>query len=287
MGKIDDDYIIAVVTRGRVDTQFFLEGIPPLIRQLVTIVCHPGEREAHMKRWKGKVANIVEYGDKCANIGQARDWVMKYAMKRGAKYVIHIDDNVVVGAHYDGRTFALKNKLLTVRNNYSEDEQIHIYAELFGWMLDSLRSGEYGIVGISHRSGNNRKSEDIEENARLFAFWGIDVEKWSNIGIRFSDNPYKEDFHMQLAFLTSGIKTACNNCFTFDKARGANQSGGCSTYRNLENVNRGSEILAKTFPDFVSLVEKDSNNWSNLGGDNVKRLEVIIHWKKAYLSSVK
>lgn len=48
---------------------------------------------------------------------------------------------------------------------------------------------------------------------------------------------------MQLAFLTNGIKTICNNCYTFDKVKGANQAGGCSIYRNLTNVNKGSEFL--------------------------------------------
>lgn len=116
--------------------------------------------------------------------------------------------------------------------------------------------------------------------------WGISVKKYHRVGARFADNPFKEDFHMQLAFLTSGIKTICNNCYTFDKVRGANDAGGCSIYRNLTNVNRGSEILKEYYPNFVSLVEKDSNNWSNLGTDEVvKRLEVIVHWKKAFESS--
>ena len=53
-------------------------------------------------------------------------------------------------------------------------------------------------------------------------------------------------------------------------------------------MKRGSELLKQYYPDFVSLVEKDSNNWSNLGTDeSVKRLEVIVHWKKAFESSKK
>ena len=85
-----------------------------------------------------------------------------------------------------------------------------IYTQMFQWMLDSLRSG-YGVVGVSHRSGNNRKTNEVDENTRLFAVWGISVKKYRKVGAKFADNPFKEDFHMQLAFLTNGIKTICNN----------------------------------------------------------------------------
>lgn len=281
---MSEDYIIAIVTRGRTEKQICLESMPVLIRKLVTIFCHPGEKQRHQERWKGKVANIIEYGKKCQNIGQARDWVMDYCIDHNIRYVIQIDDNVLFASRVDkSGNVDFKNRLLNLRNNFSEDTQVLIYTDMFSWMLKSLRSG-YGIVGISHRSGNNRKKDGIEENARLFAVWGISTKKYVKVGARFSDNPYKEDFHMQLAFLTNGIKTVCNNCFTFDKARGANQDGGCSIYRDLDNVNRGSELLKKYYPDFVSLVEKDSNNWSNLGNcsENIKRKEVIVQWKKAY-----
>jgi hypothetical protein len=290
MGKMNYDYIIAVLTRNRVETQFFIESLPILIRRLITIVCHPGERIAHLKRWEGKVANVIEYGDYCTNIGEARDYLMNYCIDNKIQYVIQIDDNVVFAARAKKSNVDFKHKLLTIRNNFTSDEQIALYVNVFEWMLDSLRSG-YGVVGVSHRSGNNRKEKEFEENTRLFAVWGISVRKYRRLGVKFADNPYKEDFHMQLAMLTNGIKTICNNCFTFDKLRGANQDGGCSVYRTLSCVNRGSEILKETYPNFVSLVEKKSDNWSNLSetksSSTIIRKEVIIHWKKAYDCSVK
>ena len=66
------DYVIGVFTRGRVNTQFFLESLPEVILGVITIFCHPGERQAHLKRWGGKVADVVEYGKDCTNLGQAR-----------------------------------------------------------------------------------------------------------------------------------------------------------------------------------------------------------------------
>lgn len=285
MKRQKDDYIIAVFTRGRVCNQIFLENIPKIIRSLITIVCHPGEKIQHYSRWNGSVANIIEYGSNCNNLGEARDWFMGYCLKNGIRYAIQIDDNVMFGARSDlNGNVKFGNKLLNVRNNFDVDTQTSIYVSMLQWMLESLRRG-YGIAGISHRSGNNRKDYAVEENTRLFAVWGIDVKRYKEVGARFSENPFKEDFHMQLAFLTHGIKTVCNNCFTFDKARGANQKGGCSTYRDLSNVNKGSELLKEYYPEYVSLVEKRSNNWSNLvdnSEQSVFRKEVVVHWKKAF-----
>lgn len=278
------DYVIGVFTRGRVGTQYFLESLPEMILGVITIFCHPGEREAHLTRWSGKIADVVEYGEGCTNLGEARDWLMSYCRARGIKYAVQIDDNVLFAARAArGGKVEWSNKLLNIRNNFTSDDQTRIYVSMFQWMLGALRGG-YGFCGVSHRSGNNRKSSPTEENTRLFAVWGISVEKYWRVGARFADNPFKEDFHMQLAFLSSGIKTICNNCYTFDKARGANATGGCSIYRNLTNVNRGSELLKQYYPDFVSLVEKTNDNWSNLEGAD-KRLEVVVHWKKAFDSS--
>lgn len=280
------DFIIAVFTRGRIDEQLLLSMLPPKILPFITLCCHPGELKEHRKRWGTKLAGIMEYGKNCTNLGQARDWLMDYCKRENIRYAIQIDDNVAFGAHAANYRVDFSLPLKNVRNNYDADEQAWIISEMLGWMLDSLRSG-YGIVGVSHRMGNNRKERAVDECTRLFAVWGIDVQKYFNVGAKFAENPFKEDFHMQLAFLTHGIKTACTNCFTFDKVKGANQTGGCSTYRDLKTVNRGSELLKEYYPDFVTLVDKSSENWSNLGeqktdGKPLIRKEVIVYWKKAY-----
>lgn len=280
------DYIIAVFTRGRVNDQILLDSIPEEIRGLITLCCHPGEKEEHKKRWGKRLGGIIEYGKDCTNLGQARDWLMKYCLDNDIKYAIQIDDNVKFAARAKGYEVNFSYPLLNLENNFTPDEQVTIITDMLLWMLESLRSG-YGVVGISHRSGNNRKKEEVEECTRLFAVWGISVKKYFKVGERFADNPFKEDFHMQLAFLTHGIPTCCNNAITFDKTKGANFKGGCSIYRNLTNVNKGSELLKEKYPDFVTLVEKSSGNWDNLGEGEVNRKEVIVHWKKAYEYGVK
>lgn len=279
-----EDYRIFVVTRGRVNDQQFIESVPKDIRGLITICCHPGELEFHKYKWGNEVEDVIEYGADCTNNSMARDWVMKFCKKRGIKYAIQIDDNIRIASHTDGDEVDFKLKLLTIANNFDEDSQNVIYLEMFFTMLSNLRKG-YGMVGISHRSGNNRKKFEFEENTRLFAIWGINVDYYFKFKKSFADTVCKQDFYMQLVFLTHGVKTICDNRFTFDKVKGANANGGCSIYRNISNVNEASEFLKKNFPDFVTIVDKSNNNWSNFGEDENVRKEVIVHWKKAYESS--
>ena len=274
-----DDYIIVTVTRGRIDDQYMLDHMEPTCRGLITICCHPGERKAHLKRWGSEVAGVVEYGKNCTNIGEVRNWVMEYGRRLGVKYVIQLDDDVYFGAHTDGYSFGLGYKLLTIRPNFSDREQQNIYVEMFGRMLSGLRRG-YGMVGLSARQGNNNATEEERPHTRLRGVYGVSVEKYFAGKERFSDMSNKEDFYMQLTFLTRGIDTLCINTFTFDTTV-QNKAGGCSTYRNLDVINRGSELLKEHFPDFVKLVQKKNDNWTNLGGAD-SRTEVLVSWKKAY-----
>lgn len=273
MGKC----LFATVTRGRVGCQYFLERLPDETRLHITIVCHPGEKQLHEERWAGKVADIIEYGAHCTDIGQARGWLMNYCRVHGYNKVIMIDDNVVFGARIKGEELDWTGRLQTI-SLLPKPVQRVMYNRVFTWMAGALDA--YGAAGISHRSGNQNKDTPTEENTRLFAVWGVNVEKYFTLEQRFEDIPLKEDFYIQLGFLTKGIKTISNNLFVFGKAKGANQAGGCSLYRTLDAQNQGSRMLKKAFPDFVTLCKKNNDHWNGIGKED--RIETIVYWKKAY-----
>lgn len=267
-------------TRGRVDKQYTLESLPNDVRKYLTIVCHYGEKAQHEKLWGGKVKAIIEYGKECTNLAMARDWCMQYFKTKGKERLIHIDDNVV----FSNREYVSKKIRLVDLSKYDDKVRCEKLKRMFEWMVFKLKQG-YAMAGISHRPTNVRKPKSYDENCRLFAVWGIDLGKYDMIHQRFSDNRCKEDFHIQLAFLTNGLPTICNYDFAFDKKGGANARGGCSTYRNLEEINRCSILLKKTYPQYVTIHKKKSDNWSGLGG--VNRIETIVHWKKAFNSNIK
>ena len=60
--------------------------------------------------------------------------------------------------------------------NYSEEELLNMQIEIFDWMFTSLE--KYAMCGLSFRPFNRNIKEEIVENCRLFAFWGINVEKY-------------------------------------------------------------------------------------------------------------
>jgi hypothetical protein len=90
-----------------------------------------------------------------------------------------------------------------------------------------------------------------------------------------------EDFFVTLQLLTRGFQNVCFNHFRVNPSA-TNSKGGCAEYRNIDNHNRGQEILAEKFPDFVTVTSKvqKSGPWA---GKEKKALS--IQWKKAYESS--
>lgn len=271
---------ILLVTRGRIDKQTTLNNLSPLTRQLVTMVCHPGERKAHLKNWGYKIDSVVEYPEDCKNIGAIREWCMSHFEFEN---IIFLDDNLKFQVRREpdfGERTKFPLYLLDDRH-FSEDTIETVLLDMFHWILKKLYSG-YGIAGISPRTGNNRHENEEDENTRIFGAWGINVRKYKECKAKFSDHALKEDFYIQLAMLTKGIKTIISYNYAFDKVGGANSKGGCSSYRNIENSNQSAIDLQKAYPDFVRVSEKSAKNWGGDFKQTEKMLDVVISWKKAY-----
>jgi hypothetical protein len=152
-------------------------------------------------------------------------------------------------------------------------------AKMILWMYDQL-TGNYALVGISAREGNNRKPEPTEMNTRMMRCWGIHVPTFKKVGASFESMPCMEDFDVFLTFLTNGYPNVVSNTWTTNQA-GSNTEGGCSTYRTLEVQAEAAEALAAKYPGIVKAVEKETKgSW----GGGVRK-DVTVYWKKAYASS--
>ena len=90
-----------------------------------------------------------------------------------------------------------------------------------------------------------------------------------------------EDFYVTLQLLTNGYQNVIFNHARVNPSA-TNAKGGCETYRTIENHNRGQEILAEKFPDFVEVYEKEQTTgpWKGM-----KKKALKIKWKQAYESS--
>lgn len=278
--------LIIIITRGRIDRQRTLRNLPPALRELVTIVCHPGEKKEHQKRWGGQVADIVEAPADVKGIGKVRHWVIKHF---GADVTIFMDDDLDFCTRMKPDLEHRENVsgLYTLhKGEFSPERQQEVLGEMFFWMIDQLSSGEYGMAGINARQNSNFLPE-FEECTRQVTLWGVNKELYNSLPISLADFTVKEDFAITLAFLTNGIKTIKTNRWVYHTPD-SNGEGGCSIYRTLEMSDKSAYILAEAFPKYVKVVERSNNNW---GGEDFKkagvRKEVQIQWKKAYEDGLK
>lgn len=282
MGDLFDESTFVVLTRGRTKKQVFLESVPASLLPILTIVCHPGEREMHFKNWGGKVKDIVEYkGD---FVGEARDWCIDYF---NSKYIFFFEDNLKFHTRVpelkpdlgDVPLFGLSNMTKT---KFSEPLLLDCYIYMLDSIYNKLKTNEFGMVGVSHRTGNNRQSEDFVENTRLYGFWAIHKDNYKKLGSRFSDVLYREDFFIELKFLLNAKKIGVFFNFAIDKAA-VNTDGGCNSYRTPEGTNENAYYMQNEFPGLVKAVIKSKKSWKGYGKEVV---DVVIYWKKAYQQGV-
>lgn len=265
--------LIALFTRGRVDNQKTLKRLPPNIRKMVSVFCHPGELKMHVKNWGGKVASIEEYGDWCQCVGHVRDYIVVEAKNRGHNGVLFLDDNVSFSVRLDDA----KTPVVVNDDNFELDAQEYIYRCMFEWIDTNLE--KYAVAALSFRPFNRNPGIDHKINARFFSIWGINVNDYFNQEVRFSDWPIKEDFALACGLRRAGLDTILSYQFSFDKLTSANAPGGCSIYRTIENSNAESQRLRECFPEYISLRVKKCTNW---GGEMKDRdmIEVTLHLNK-------
>jgi len=274
-------YTLYIPTRGRADKQKTLEGLSPDLRKQVVLVADGGDQKMLCDRWQGQVKDILSMN--VDNLSQKRQRCIEYSP---TNLVIFMDDNCDFHTVHDSDTgaktkFPLKG---LIDKNFTDQTRYKHLQEAVDWMLERL-SGEYGMAGLSYRADHRRFAEESymhhEENTRLFGVWGIDLGKlWlMDPKPRFDDVVLKQDFYMALRFLTAGIPTIKTYEYAFGKPYGANQKGGCSTYRTPELMKQEAQKLSNMFPGIVTPYIKSSISWNNMP---TKVWDVRINWKKAY-----
>lgn len=273
---------IFMPTRGRVEKklQVTLKKLHPGVHKYITMVCHPGEREQHLKNWGSSLRDIIEV--EANHIGEVRQKCIELS---DTDNIIFVDDSLdfhVRAESEKGTTTEYPLKGMIEKHFYPETIECH-QLEMFDWILDKLESNKYGMIGVSRRSDNcHHLDSDEIVNDRLCSFWGINRKLFNSLpgNPKFSDMPLKEDFYIILNFLTNGIPLISSYKYAYGRPQGANSSGGCSIYRKLDLSNKSAEMLKGYFPDFVSITEKSTKTWHGEFED--RAIDVRVSCKKAY-----
>lgn len=248
-------YIPTLNRIGRQETARSLRsaGVP------YTLVCRQNEASWH--RENGHHV-LIEPDDLPKGIGHTRQFIMDHDE---SDKVIMMDDDL---------RFARRGK--------REDNPLYLtpctnddIKAMVNLIYDHL--GEYAMVGISSREGNNRKESEFSENTRIMRVFGLHKPSFIKAGCDFTSLKVMEDFDVTLTLLTNGFKNIEINTFTNNQP-GSNLDGGCKEYRTLQTQYDAAHALAAKYPGIVTPVEKETKgSWG--GG---VRTDVRIYWKKAY-----
>lgn len=254
------DLTIVINTLGRINNQITWRNLPEAIREYTYLSVQKHEFHEYPKGY-----SLIMLPEEVKNLPQTRQWLIDTIQTR---FLLIMDDDL---------------SFFTRRNG--DHKHLHKVgdADIFE-MLSAMHfeCHHNPMVGISAREGNNRVEQDITYCTRSMRMFMLDLEKVRKVGARFDRTKTKEDMDMTLQLLRAGHKNAVFYKWANDHVS-SNAPGGCALYRTLELMKEDAEVLAKLHPGFVKVVEKQTKtSWNGM-----KRTDVIVQWKKAYMSSVK
>jgi hypothetical protein len=132
-------------------------------------------------------------------------------------------------------------------------------------------------VAISIRLGNNRVPTEFKDCTNVCDLWGVDRHVLRKHGIRLDRTPVMEDYQCVLSLLTLGYHTRVLYNWAANGKNARNAKGGCSTWRTAQVQEEGANLLKAMFPEFVTIVHKQTKT----GWFEGERTDVRIAWKKA------
>jgi len=252
---------IIIPTLGRCDNQITLNSIPQKYHNIVTLVVQEHEYE-YMKNTY-TTCNV---------------WQLPSGTKGIAVTRKHI------GKNWKGkRIFVMDDDLKFIKINSELKGVAMTEAEFSNMLIEIENYMDNGYIhgGLStHNTPPNEKPYSFNTRVYTNVFYS---ENFDPDSVDWGENYLlmPEDFYLTLQLLTTGFQNVVFNHYRVNPSA-TNSKGGCETYRTIENHNRGQEILAEKFPDFVEVYEKEqtSGPWKGLAKKALK-----IKWKQAYESS--
>lgn len=265
---------IFIPTLGRPFNQVTLSCLSAAtIKKHVTMVVDQDEVDTWQESMKRKIYPpmlLLVTPPKVKGIAAKRQYITDYAVGENVPRFIMMDDDLI---------FAHRRDVTQTKLTPSLPQNVDL-------MLENLekRLQHYYSAGISARFGNQNKpptvGEPVQRQTNVHAFrtslfreHGI---TWDVGGPTYS----MEDFDVTLQMFTLGIPNYVFTQHTFDQ-KGSNTAGGCARFRTLETQEASARTLAKRFPEFVTVVEKETKGeWFK--GSGGKRYDVRVQWRKAY-----
>lgn len=262
------DLTVIIPTYKRVNRQFTLKNLPREWQRRTVLVAN-AEESKQFSRLHPQ-CRIWTVPSSIKTIAQKRKWIIEEAHEQGLEKIIMFDDDL----RFARRVFEeLPDDKFTFKLRKATDEDVDWALRKVSKMLD-----KFAHVGIGPRQGNNglTKYRRWNPNYRMIYALGYRVPtivKHCELG-RIE---HREDMDLCLQLLTKGFANRVLIEVVVDQTY--NGPGGARDERTMERSNADADKLARWFPRFVKVVERDYKQ-------SIKRREVTVAWKKAYAYGV-
>lgn len=253
---------IYIPTYRRTTKQGAYNQLPESLRKKVTFVVDAKDAKELHEQGFSSSSEIVVHPKSINTIAKKRAWILETTEYRR---IVMLDDDCL----FYRRTYPPEKNGLPSLPKFKEGD----LEELFRWLNKALR--KYAHAGIPMRQMHQSKPDGVHEVSRQCYLLGYNVAMVRDL-CELGRIETREDMDLTLQLLIQGYPNAMWNDFAVGQP-GYNSAGGCSEQRVISKSNRDARKLARYFPGFVKVVDKDYEH-------SVKRQEVIVQWKKAYES---
>jgi hypothetical protein len=234
--------------------------LPGELRRRTTLVCPKREASGLYRLYNDLGVKIVIEPYPDMKLAQKREWIVQTWHDAGYTKIILLDDDLVFFTRKSVDDWHLR-----------EIQGEELIPEI--QRIEDKLGPEYPHVGFGQRQGNNHETAGWKSPGKMVCALGYYLPivakecRWDLVELR-------QDMCATLQLLLKGYANAVWTG-TVVQGRKRNAPGGCSTYRTDEMSDDEAERLARVFPGYVSVVEKDYKV-------SVPRKEVICQWQKAF-----
>ena len=262
---------IIIPTFRRLNNQITLNSIPEKYRDRTTIVVQPQEadaaREVHTNVWVTDGDNI--------GIAKTREQISyEWGVKEKSRFWV-IDDDCEFMLSTPKETFEMDGKV----------QKSPITEKTFGEMLADIEEAidagfPHGGVGTTINNPIG-KYPHIDNSRIISNVWYDGATLYDEISKIDWLLDGAEDYYVNFQLLTRGYPNRVIYKYVISPSV-SQAEGGCSEYRDIEFHNEACRKLARAFPAFVTLKEKETKSgpWKGM-----TKLGINGKWKKAYHSS--
>ena len=235
------------------------DNFPPAVRRITQFVVSGKEAPAFRAAGLPVLSCALQGGPK--GLGAVRQWCLEYADKLDVKKLALFDDDLIQWS---------RRGMTTTGDTYAKTGPAEV-GEAFKRMWSHLDRYAHGAIAISLFSVG---CDELEYNKRALdaLFYRVDVLMKHRLKF---DMRTMSDFDMTLKLFKAGYANIIDR-YVYQKQMGSNKAGGCSAYRDLEEMTRASVELERRYPGFVKLTTRPSASW-NYDRD---RTDVRIAWAR-------